>query len=77
MNTTKCRIPIGTFYGHSYVLPCDGYAEDNAYSRPNTEINVQVATVFLNFTRFSYPVLDRSVSAPSLFRHLFYFCVST
>lgn len=52
MSTTKCRIPIGTFYGHSYVLASDGYAEDNAYSRPNSEINIQVRikqfSVFIN-----------------------------
>lgn len=42
MSTTKCRIPIGTFYGHSYVLASDGYAEEKAYFRPNSELNIQV-----------------------------------
>lgn len=43
MSPTKCKIPIGTFYGHSYVLASDGYAENNSYFRPNSDLNVQVS----------------------------------
>ncbi|XP_065205960.1 baculoviral IAP repeat-containing protein 6-like isoform X3 [Planococcus citri] len=42
MSPTKCKIPIGTFYGHSYVLASDGYAENNSYFRPNSDLNVQM-----------------------------------
>ncbi|XP_046689173.1 baculoviral IAP repeat-containing protein 6-like, partial [Homalodisca vitripennis] len=29
MNTTKCKIPIGCFYGHLLILPGEDYAEKN------------------------------------------------
>ncbi|XP_075222220.1 BIR repeat containing ubiquitin-conjugating enzyme isoform X2 [Lycorma delicatula] len=41
MNTTKCRIPVGSFYGHILVLPGEDYAEKNSHIQNISEENIQ------------------------------------
>ncbi|XP_054283105.1 baculoviral IAP repeat-containing protein 6 [Macrosteles quadrilineatus] len=45
MNTTKCKIPIGCFYGHLIVLPGDDYAEKNNQVPQSTNIQNQLSVL--------------------------------
>ncbi|XP_039282031.1 baculoviral IAP repeat-containing protein 6 isoform X3 [Nilaparvata lugens] len=41
MSTTKCKIPIGSFFGHMVLLPGEDYAEKTSLVQNMTEENTQ------------------------------------
>jgi hypothetical protein len=46
MSTTRCKIPIGSFYGHIVILPGECYAETSEV-QGLSESNIQVRSVDL------------------------------
>jgi baculoviral IAP repeat-containing protein 6 len=42
MSTTRCKIPIGSFYGHIVILPGECYPETNEV-QGLSENNIQVS----------------------------------
>lgn len=43
MSTAKCKIPVGSYYGHTLVLPGDDYADKNA-AGVAYETNIKVSS---------------------------------
>jgi hypothetical protein len=46
MSTTRCKIPIGSFYGHIVILPGEYYSETSE-AQGLSDSNVQVRSVDL------------------------------
>jgi hypothetical protein len=46
MSTTRCKIPIGSFYGHVVILPGECYPETSEV-QGLSESNIQVRSVDL------------------------------
>lgn len=46
MNTTKCKIPIGCFYGHLIMLPGEDYAEKHTNLTNYPDPQVQSSFIF-------------------------------
>lgn len=42
MSTAKCKIPVGSYYGHTLILPGEDYAEKNP-SSASCETNIKVS----------------------------------
>lgn len=48
MSSTKCKIPIGSFYGHTVVLESDGYGDPLLRYMKHPQNNIQVQIAALN-----------------------------
>jgi hypothetical protein len=46
MSTTRCKIPIGSFYGHIVILPGECYSETSE-AQGLSDSNIQVRSVDL------------------------------
>jgi hypothetical protein len=46
MSTTRCKIPIGSFYGHIVILPGECYPETSE-AQGLSDSNIQVRSVDL------------------------------
>lgn len=41
MSTTRCKIPLGTFYGHMVVLPGEDYSELSSFETNTSDSGLQ------------------------------------
>jgi len=49
MSTTRCKIPIGSFYGHIVILPGECYSETNeAQGLSDNSIQVRSVDLVMN-----------------------------
>lgn len=49
MSTTRCKIPIGSFYGHIVILPGECYPETSevqGFSENNIQVSLLVVDIF-------------------------------
>ena len=59
MSTTRCKIPVGSFYGHIFILPGENYPETSevqGLSETNIQVNLIKLLIFFIYN------LQKSIS---------------
>lgn len=71
MSTAKCKIPVGSYYGHTLILPGEDYAEKNPNSA-SCETNIKVSIIFPPELILNIPCSSLPPSCISEFARHFY-----